>query len=157
MRCPGKAIQAQRVWYRGVEKNKLIHGRCRPVMTRFSGCGICIKVCPVQKYGMDEVMEHYLETGEILGKGTENLEGYDLPGNGYFPAGKTPSFNREFFDMPTGTESETALSELNEALDRHADLSDIEKEEIWQHFQNRFIRDREKKTRIIDMGMDMDL
>jgi len=30
MRCPGKAIQAQRVWFRGVEKNKLIAKRCRP-------------------------------------------------------------------------------------------------------------------------------
>ena len=62
MRCPGKAIQAQRVWFRGVEKHKLIARRCRPVMTRFSGCGICIKVCPVQKYGMTSVMDHYLET-----------------------------------------------------------------------------------------------
>tara|TARA_A100001037_G_C15131261_1_gene628806 strand:- start:473 stop:1765 length:1293 start_codon:yes stop_codon:yes gene_type:complete len=157
MRCPGKAIQAQRVWYRGVEKNKLIHRRCRPVMTRYSGCGICIKVCPVQKYGMAEVMNHYLETGEILGKGTENLEGYEIPGKGYFPPGKVPAFDREFFDMPTGSEEEIALSDFNNAMDLSSDLTDNEKEEIWREFQNRLMNDREKKTTIVDMGMDINI
>ena len=38
-------------------------------------------------------MNHYLETGEILGKGTENLEGYEIPGKGYFPPGKVPAFD----------------------------------------------------------------
>ena len=57
-------------------------------------------------------MEHYLETGEVLGKDSDNLEGYELPGMGYFPPGKVPAFERKFFDMPTGTESESALNEL---------------------------------------------
>ena len=52
LRCPGRAITPDKVWFRGVEKNKLIFKRCRPVMTRYSGCGICIKVCPIQRYGM---------------------------------------------------------------------------------------------------------
>ena len=157
MRCPGKAIQAQRVWFRGVEKHKLIARRCRPVMTRFSGCGICIKVCPVQKYGMTSVMDHYLETGEILGKGTDNLEGYQLPEKGYFPPGKVPSFNREFFDMPTGKESENALDELKKTLDNGDSLSENEKEKAWKTFQNRIVIQNEQGAKVIDMGMDIDL
>ena len=47
-------------------------------------------------------MEHYVETGEVLGKGTENLEGYEFKEKGYFPPGKLPRFNREFFDIPHG-------------------------------------------------------
>ena len=45
-------------------------------MARYLGCGICMKVCPIQKYGMKNVMEHYAETGQVLGKGTHDLEGY---------------------------------------------------------------------------------
>ena len=46
-------------------------------MARYLGCGICMKVCPIQKFGLQAVMEHYIETGgEILGKGTHQLEGY---------------------------------------------------------------------------------
>ncbi|HEY9528189.1 MAG TPA: reductive dehalogenase domain-containing protein, partial [Anaerolineales bacterium] len=70
-RCPGRALMPEKVWYRGVEKNKLVFKRCRPVMARYLGCGICMKVCPIQKYGMPAVMEHYVETGEVLGKGTD--------------------------------------------------------------------------------------
>ena len=51
-RCPGRALMPEKVWYRGVEKNKLVFKRCRPVMARYLGCGICMKVCPIQKYGM---------------------------------------------------------------------------------------------------------
>ena len=46
MRCPGRAINQNKVWFRGVEKSKLDFRRCRPVMTRYSGCGVCMKVCP---------------------------------------------------------------------------------------------------------------
>ena len=38
-RCPGRAIVRDKVWWRGVEKNKLIYERCRPVMARYEGCG----------------------------------------------------------------------------------------------------------------------
>jgi hypothetical protein len=106
---------------------------------------------------MAEVMNHYLETGEILGKGTENLEGYEIPGKGYFPPGKVPAFDREFFDMPTGSEEEIALSDFNNAMDLSSDLTDNEKEEIWREFQNRLMNDREKKTTIVDMGMDINI
>ena len=101
-RCPGRALIRDKVWWRGVEKFKVIYDRCRPVMTRYEGCAICIKVCPIQRYGMHAVMNHYVETGEVLGKGTENLEGFSFKEKGYFPPGKLPRFNREFFDIPHG-------------------------------------------------------
>jgi len=44
-RCPGRGLMREKVWYRGVEKNKLVFDRCRPVMARYLGCGVCMKVC----------------------------------------------------------------------------------------------------------------
>ena len=88
-RCPARALMKEKIWYRGVEKNKLIYKRCRPVMARYLGCGICMKVCPIQKFGLQAVMEHYIETGgEMLGKGTHQLEGYTLEDKGYFGPGR---------------------------------------------------------------------
>ena len=49
-----------------------------------------MKVCPIQRYGMKPVMEYYVETGKILGKGTENLEGYTLDDKGHFGSGELP-------------------------------------------------------------------
>lgn len=105
-RCPGRALVKEKVWWRGAEKNKLIYDRCRPVMARYDGCAVCMKVCPIQKYGAKPVMEHYVLTGEVLGKGTDNLEGYSLPGKGYFGPGELPHFDRAFFDIPHGNKEE---------------------------------------------------
>ena len=109
-RCPGRALMREKVWWRGVEKNKLIYKRCRPVMARYEGCAICMKVCPINKYGAKVVMEHYVQTGQVLGKGTHDLEGYTLHPEssekytyGYFGPGELPTFNTEFFDIPKGT------------------------------------------------------
>ena len=102
-RCPGRALMRDKIWWRGLEKNKLYFKRCRPVMARYLGCGICMKVCPIQKYGMKNVMEHYAETGQVLGKGTHDLEGYTIEGKGYFGPGELPAFDRNFFDMPQGS------------------------------------------------------
>ena len=127
-RCPGRALVKEKVWYRGVEKNKLIYDRCRPVMARYEGCAVCMKVCPVQKYGMKPVMEHYIETdGEILGKGTDNLEGYELRDKGYFGPGKLPKFDREFFDIPHGTKEEWLFEEFKAKLqsDKKPDSEEI--------------------------------
>ncbi len=101
-RCPGRALMREKVWWRGALKHKLVYENCRPVMARYSGCGICMKVCPIQKYGMKPVMEHYVETGKVLGKGTHDLEGYNIEGKGYFGPGELPSFQSEFFDVPKG-------------------------------------------------------
>ena len=154
MRCPGRAIQGQTVWYRGVEKSKLIHKRCRPVMARFSGCGVCMKVCPIQKYGMKPVMEHYIENGEVLGKGTDNLEAYELPGKGYFAVGKLPHFDAEFFDMPTGRSEDHLLSEFKEKLKRAEDDAE-ESEGLWKDYRRELEQSVMRRSTVVDMGMDL--
>jgi ferredoxin len=106
----------EKIWYRGAEKNKLIYKRCRPVMARYLGCGICMKVCPIQKFGLPAVMEHYVETGEVLGKGTHNLEGYTLEDKGYFGPGELPTFDPEVFEMPQGRVEDVLFEELKEKL-----------------------------------------
>ena len=117
-RCPGRALIKEKVWWRGVEKNKLIYDRCRPVMARYEGCAVCMKVCPVQRYGMKPVMAHYVETGEVLGKGTENLEGYTLRDKGHFGPGELPQFDRAFFDMPHGREEDWLFKQFKDRLDK---------------------------------------
>ena len=156
MRCPGKAIQAQRVWFRGVEKNKLIAKRCRPVMARYSGCGICMKVCPIQKYGMKPVMEHYVETGEVLGKGTDDLESYELENKGYFRSGKVPVFDRDFFDMPEGRLEHNLLEKLRNDLNDSTSLDDQYEHKLLLEFKDRLDSSSENKGKVVDMGMDME-
>ncbi|MFT3854044.1 MAG: hypothetical protein QM733_15070 [Ilumatobacteraceae bacterium] len=76
-------------------KHKIMPERCTPIMEMTSTCGICVNVCPVQRYGLAEVLGHYRATGgEILGKGTDELEGYSVPGLGYFGPGQRPAFER---------------------------------------------------------------
>ena len=113
-RCPGRALMRDKIWWRGLEKNKLYFKRCRPVMARYLGCGVCMKVCPIQKYGMQNVMEHYASTGQVLGKGTHDLEGYTLEGKGYFGPGEMPVFERDFFNMPKGTIEDHAFEQFKE-------------------------------------------
>ena len=91
-RCPGRALPKERVWWRGVFKYKTDAEKCLPMPAQFNGCGICMKVCPVQKYGLKDVVEHFGETGQVLGKGTDELEGYMLGSKGYWPVGKLPRF-----------------------------------------------------------------
>ena len=156
MRCPGKAIQSQRVWFRGVEKNKLIAKRCRPVMARYSGCGICMKVCPIQKYGMQPVMEHYVETGEVLGKGTDDLESYELENKGYFRSGKVPVFDRDFFDMPEGRTEHNLVEEFKDNLMNMKNLDKQSEYELYLEFKNALDSSKTGKGEVVDMGMDME-
>ena len=114
-RCPGRALMRDKIWWRGIEKNKLYFKRCRPVMARYLGCGVCMKVCPIQKYGMKATMEHYAATGQVLGKGTHDLEGYNIEGKGYFGPGELPVFEPGFFEMPHGDTSEWAFDQLKDA------------------------------------------
>ena len=113
-RCPGRALMRDKIWWRGIEKNKLYFKRCRPVMARYLGCGVCMKVCPIQKYGMQTVMDHYAATGQVLGKGTHDLEGYSLEGKGYFGPGEMPVFEAGFFNMPHGNADEWAFEQFKE-------------------------------------------
>jgi ferredoxin len=117
-RCPGRAISKDKIWYRGVLKNKIVYDQCRPIVVRYEGCGVCMKVCPVQRYGMKPVMEHYIETGEVLGKGTDNLEGYTMPGQDYVGPGKMPKFDRDTFDFPHGTREDWLYTQFKEKLSK---------------------------------------
>lgn len=115
-RCPARALVREKVWWRGAEKNKVIYDRCRPVMAIYEGCGICMKVCPIQKFGMPAVMNHYVQTGEVLGKGTHELEGYSLHDKGYFGPGRLPNFERSFFDIPHGRREDWLFEQFKERL-----------------------------------------
>jgi ferredoxin len=98
-RCPAGAIQRTRVNYRGVVKSKLNTARCFPVVVQTHGCAVCMKVCPVQKYGLGPVLEEYTLSGKILGKDTDELEGYDFDGRHYGP-GDRPQLKPSFFRPP---------------------------------------------------------
>jgi Pyruvate/2-oxoacid:ferredoxin oxidoreductase delta subunit len=153
-RCPGRALMQEKVWYRGVEKNKLVFKRCRPVMARYLGCGICMKVCPIQKYGMEPVMEHYVATGEILGKGTDNLEGYTLHDKGYFGPGQLPVFGREFFQMPHGRSEDWVLLEFRDKLQETSDDAGVDRNQMWSEFRKEVEKSLSLQSVNVDVGMD---
>ena len=115
-RCPSSALAKDKVWWRGAKKNKVSYKRCRPIMGRYDGCAICMKTCPVQRYGMQPVMEHYVVTGEVLGKGTHNLEGYTLKDKGYFGPKEKPHFDKGFFDIPRGKEEDWLFEKFKERM-----------------------------------------
>ena len=115
-RCPGRALMREKVWWRGVQKHKLIYRRCRPVMARYEGCAVCMKVCPIQRYGMIPVMDHYAATGQVLGKGTYQLEGYSVRDMGYFGPGELPSFDNEFFHFPHGASEDVLFEGFKERI-----------------------------------------
>lgn len=66
--CPGRAISEEKVWWRGVHKHKLNPVRCWPYFVKFDGCSICLKVCPLHRFGYDACMEAYRRDGTILGR-----------------------------------------------------------------------------------------
>ncbi|WP_157121275.1 hypothetical protein [Nocardia miyunensis] len=100
-RCPPGAIPAVRKASRGVVKAKLNTKRCLPVMGKVAGCSICMKVCPVQRFGLNAVLAEYEKTGEILGKDTDDLEGYDWPLDGeHYGPGRKPRITPELIGMP---------------------------------------------------------
>ena len=115
-RCPGRALMREKVWWRGVQKHKLIYRRCRPVMSRYEECGVCMRVCPIQRYGLKPVLEHYAATGQVLGKGTHLLEGYSMRDMGYFGPGKLPSFDTDFFHFPHGKSEDVVFEDLKEKI-----------------------------------------
>jgi epoxyqueuosine reductase len=100
-RCPSGAIPLARREHRGVTKVKIKPERCFPVMVQTHGCAVCMKVCPVQRYGLDAVQAHLVATGEVLGKGTDELEGYVWPPDGrFYGAGEKPPMSRAFLNPP---------------------------------------------------------
>lgn len=66
--CPGRAISEEKLWWRGVHKHKLNVVRCWPYFVKFDGCAICLKVCPMHRFGYEACMEAYRRDGTILGR-----------------------------------------------------------------------------------------
>ena len=154
-RCPGRALMRDKIWWRGIEKNKLYFKRCRPVMARYLGCGVCMKVCPVQKYGLKNVMDHYAETGQVLGKGTHDLEGYSLDGKGYFGPGELPAFDRDFFQMPHGDDFEWAFDNFR---DKAKAAGGVVTDELLTEFKAEMNKSlsRETTDQLVMMDQDAD-
>ena len=100
-RCPPGAIPLRRREHRGVLKSKLNAARCFPTVAQAAGCAICSKVCPVQRYGLVAVYEEYRRTGQILGKGKDELEGYQFTDGRHYGVGEHPVLPKSFF-KPTG-------------------------------------------------------
>jgi epoxyqueuosine reductase len=99
--CPSGAIRLRAQMHRGVRKWKISTERCLPVLSQVDGCAVCMRVCPVQKYGLQTVLDHYGETGEVLGKGTDELEAYQWPLDGKtYGAGARPRLSKEFMNPP---------------------------------------------------------
>jgi len=81
--CPGDAISEERVWWRGVLKRKINDTKCWPYFVKYEGCGICLKVCPVNRFGYEECMKAFKKNGEILGKsGNKNWRKNQGAGDG---------------------------------------------------------------------------
>jgi hypothetical protein len=115
-----------------------------------------MKVCPIQKYGMKPVMEYYIESGgEILGKGTDNLEGFTFPDKGYFGPGQLPTFDRNFFDMPKGRAEDWLLLEFRDKLFENAAADGKEKEDMWTEFREKVEDSLSRRGESVDMGMDL--
>jgi ferredoxin len=100
-RCPVGAIPMLRREHRGVVKAKIKTERCFPTVAQAHGCAVCMKVCPVQRYGLPAVDRHFAQTGEILGKGTDELEGFAWPLDGrFYGAGRKPRIQPGFVNPP---------------------------------------------------------
>ena len=90
-RCPSGAIPSERKMSRGVLKAKIKTERCYPMVMQADGCAVCLKVCPVQRYGLPAVLDEFQKSGQILGKNTDELEGYDWPVDGrHYGPGEKP-------------------------------------------------------------------
>ncbi|HET6509957.1 MAG TPA: 4Fe-4S dicluster domain-containing protein [Baekduia sp.] len=95
-RCPPGAIPKARKEKRGVTKASIKPERCFPMVAQAHGCAVCMKVCPVQRYGLEKVYDHYNKTGAVLGKGTDELEGFTWPMDGrYYGPGQKPRMSAE--------------------------------------------------------------
>ncbi len=100
-RCPVGAIPKRRKMHRGVEKIKINQKRCFATVAQADGCAVCMKVCPVQRYGLAAVLSEFAHSGRILGRGSDQLEGYDWPLDGrHYGPGERPRLPIAFHDPP---------------------------------------------------------
>jgi epoxyqueuosine reductase len=132
-RCPPGAITSVRDWHRGVYKAKIKTERCLPIVAQVDGCAICTKVCPVQRYGLAPVLEEFGRSSRILGKGTDELEGYTWPVDGkrYGPGQKPKSAMSKEMLHPGGYVHDPHRRKSPAGdLASHAKASPIEHEEM---------------------------
>ena len=100
-RCPVGAIPAGRKEHRGVVKAKLNTKRCLPVVTQAAGCSVCMKVCPVQMYGLARRARALRADRTIKGVHTDELEGFDWPLDGrHYAPGEKPRVPQEIVQPP---------------------------------------------------------
>jgi ferredoxin len=99
-RCPSSAITNKRQYHRGVLKAQIRSDRCVPTVMQAGACGLCVKTCPVHLYGLEPVRDHLLATGEILGKGSDELEGYDWIDGRHYGPGERPKLSETFLRPP---------------------------------------------------------
>jgi ferredoxin len=66
--CPGRAISEEKLWWRGVRKHKVNTVHCWPYFVKFDGCAICLKICPLNRFGYASCMAAFRRDGTILGK-----------------------------------------------------------------------------------------
>ena len=62
----------------------------------------------------------------MLGKGTDDLEGFPVPDGRYFGSGELPQFDREFFDFPHGTREQWLFEQLKQRMDAGEEVTDEE-------------------------------
>jgi epoxyqueuosine reductase len=98
--CPARALSARRRSFRGIEKAKVNASRCAPVLSIAHDCGVCQKTCPVHRYGLQAVHEEFKRTGNILGAGTDELEGYTWVDGSYYGPRQRPKPGKETFELP---------------------------------------------------------
>ena len=99
-------------------------------------------------------MEHYIATGEVLGKDTDNLEGYALPDKGYFGPRRLPQFDVEFFDMPRGKIEDRLLDEFKEKLQRANEGGKADETQLWAEFQQKMAKAVLSGKAAAEIGMD---
>jgi epoxyqueuosine reductase len=118
-RCPSGAIRRKPLQYRGITKWKIATERCQPVVGIAHGCAVCMKVCPVQKYGLEPVLDEFRRSGEILGKGSDELEAYRWPVDGrVYKARERPVLGDEVLQVAPLAEFNRRLAEDHLAATR---------------------------------------
>jgi epoxyqueuosine reductase len=94
-RCPAGAISLREREHRGATKWKVKTDRCLPMVALADGCSVCIKTCPVQRHGLERVLDFYRETGTIIDQGGET-EAYRWPlDNRVYHSGERPRLTPE--------------------------------------------------------------
>ena len=84
--------------------------RCLPVIGQAAGCAVCVKVCPIQRFGVEAVVAYYDETGRILGKDSDDLEGYTwLIDHRYYGVGDKPRISSDQLLHPPELEFDPKL------------------------------------------------